>query len=158
MLTSDADDARNMDRQALVLLLTSHAAADAGQKFPLDRIRLQKAVFLATKRGALAWRDLYPYEPYNWGPYSSTLSREVDELEARGQLTVSPWPGNKYGTFTLTQLGEGTASGEWAKLSVQEADFLKKVCHFVTSRSFNRLLKDVYNAYPEFAVKSKFTG
>lgn len=143
------------DRMYLPLLLTSPLAAGLDEKYPLDRVRLQKAVFILMQ-GSAAWSGAYDYRPYNWGPYSSALTNDTDQLIAQGILRVAPAPGSRYGSYTTTPAGEEAARRLWEALAAAERKFLVDVRAFVTGRSFDRLLRDVYAAYPQFATKSLF--
>jgi uncharacterized protein len=145
-----------MNRSDLPLILCSQVVGGGSQQFPLDRIRMQKAVFLLSQRGSKAWRALYSYRPYNWGPYSSTLTADLERLVSGGALAVDPLPGSPYGSYATTPAGEHHARQVWYSLSDAEREFLRAVRSYVTSRSFNTLLREVYAAYPDFATASKF--
>lgn len=56
-----ADEGSAMRSMDLPLLLASDEARSGDEPFPLDRIRMQKAVFLLTQRGSAAWATLYRY-------------------------------------------------------------------------------------------------
>ncbi len=139
-------------------LLASSWAAPKSETFPLDRIRMQKAIFLATQRGPEDWKPLYHYEPYNWGPYSSTLANDVRSLMAGGLMMVQPVAGSSYGTYRTTPAGDAHTRPIWDSLPPEHQQFLRNVRAYVTGKSFNSLLKEVYAAYPAFAVKSQFSG
>ena len=103
------------------------------------------------------WRGLYDFGPHNWGPYSSDLAHELDRLCAGNLLRVAPVPGSRYGQYVPTAAGQQRASALWAQaLSEEEQGFLRQVRAYVTSRSFDRLLQDVYREYPEYATESLF--
>jgi uncharacterized protein YwgA len=145
-------------RWALPLLLCSRQAAASGGVHPLDRIRMQKAVFLLTRRGASAWRDLYPYKPYDWGPYSRELVDDLDLLTRQGFVRVSQATGSKYGPYVLTEQGQAVVDAAWAHLQNEEQAFLTEVRAYVTSKDFNGLLREVYAEYPEYATESIWSG
>jgi uncharacterized protein YwgA len=147
-----------VDAEELPLLLSSGLLAGRDERQPLDRVRMQKAIFLVTRRGQRAWRELYPYEPYDWGPYSRRLAADLDSLRARGLLRTEPVPGHRYGRYVTTERGERWARQLLAGLSPAEVAFLRAVRKYVTSKSFSNLLREVYAAYPEFATESKFQG
>lgn len=147
-----------MERQDLTLLLASGLAAAPEERYPLDRIRLQKAVFLLTQRGSPSWGNLYFYRPYNWGPYSSQLTADVDWLVASKLLEIEQIPWVRHGRYRTTALGEAKAIAVWAVLDAREQSFIRTVRAYVTSRSFTELLREVYAAYPQYATASQFTG
>lgn len=141
----------------LVLALASEQAKGEGEAFPLDRIRMQKAAFLVSMRGTERLRA-YDFEPYNWGPYSSELNTDLRDMTTIDLLDLERRPGHQYPEFTTTPAGEDRASKVWAQLEPREQAFLRSVRKFVTGRSFSRLLRDVYAAYPNYATKSQFNG
>jgi uncharacterized protein len=141
-------------RWFLPVLLCSDEIGQAGGRYPLDRIRMQKAVFLLTRRGTFSWRDLYSYEPYDWGPYCRVLTEDLRALAAKGLVRVAPAGGSHYGRYILTQKGQQLASVVWPRLHDEERAFLCSVRSYVTNKDFNSLLREVYNAYPEFATNS----
>lgn len=139
-------------------MLASSLAHQGPEPFPLDRVRMQKAVFLLVQRGSQEWHRLYDYAPYNWGPYSRALTVDVDDLAARHLMAIEGVQGYQYGRYVTTPAGDQAASASWVRLSTAEQHFLRQVRSYVTSRSFNDLLREVYAAYPEFATESRFTG
>ncbi len=142
----------------LTLLLASDKARGTSERHPLDRIRMQKALFLLVQRGSEDWRTAYSYRPYDWGPYSSGLSADIQALERHRLLQIEDVPGRRYGRYSTTEDGERRAGELWESLSDKERKFVKRVREYVTARSFSDLLREVYSAYPNFATASKFTG
>ena len=147
-----------MTRSDLALALISQRARSDGERYPLDRIRLQKAIFLLTQRGNPEWQRLYAYEPYNWGPYSSQLATDMDSLVRGAIAEVENLPDSRYGSYGTTSDGEKQAADIWAELKLRERDFIRSVRAYVTRRSFVELLREIYAAYPEYATASQFTG
>ena len=141
-----------------VLLASSRTTPSGAERYPLDRIRMQKAVFLLTQRGPESWRSLYAYEPYNWGPYSGQLASDVRALTDAQALTIEPVAGSSYGQYRATAESERASASVWESLPEEHKKFLRDVRRYVTSRSFQSLLREVYAAYPKFAVKSQFSG
>jgi hypothetical protein len=137
----------------------SQLATDAGgESYPLDRIRTQKAMFLLDRRGNPEWQQLYNFKPYNWGPYSSQLISDIDQLVGQGLVEVEEVSGSRYGRYRTTAAGEAQAAAIWPELRPQEQDFIRSVRGYVTRRSFTQLLREVYAEYPEFATVSYFSG
>jgi len=147
-----------VDRCDLALVMMSQLAGGPGELYPLDRLRMQKAVFLLTQRGTPRWRQLYSYKPYNWGPYSSQLRSDVESLVRNDFAEVEDVPGREYGRYRTTRTGEARAARTWADLTSAERDFIRSVRTYVTHKSFTQLLREVYAAYPEFATASQFSG
>lgn len=153
-----ASESKDVPRWALPLLLCSSALQGRMGPHPLDRIRLQKAIFLVTRRGASAWSVMYVYEPYNWGPYSRALADDVGNLQSERLIRTVRREPNTYPAYRLTSEGEAVAEQVIVLLDESELDFIAKVRMYVTCRDFNSLLREVYAAYPAFASQSRWAG
>jgi len=157
MLTRGYGD--GVERSLIPLLLASASAVTDRETEPLDRLRMQKAAFLIDMRGPESWRHLYDFRPYNWGPYSGVLTADLDSLIKRN-LMATVNTGRRHDGYVTTLAGEsevdnGTASGA---IAASDLKFVQSVRRYVTTRSFSQLLRDVYDAYPDYAVRSRFSG
>jgi len=147
-----------MEREYLPLLLASGLFAAPNETEPLDDLRMQKGIFLLTMAGNPDWRDLFSFSPYDWGPYSSDLARVLAELIKAGLLTKEPFPNRRYMQYKLTHAGEHLIYSILPNLSDTDGIFIRQVRNYVNSRPFARLLREVYSAYPEYAVNSRFAS
>lgn len=147
-----------MDERLLPLLLASDRCAGSSETEPLDRLRMQKGVFLLAMRGLPEWRESFKFTPYDWGPYSFDLASTIESLLADGLLTKDLVPGRRYSRYRTTQAGERLITELATGHLHNERIFICAVREYVTSRSFARLLREVYKAYPDFAVNSRFAG
>jgi uncharacterized protein YwgA len=147
-----------VERRDLALAVMSDLAGNADEEYPLDRIRMQKAVFLLVQRGSPEWATLYRYVPYDWGPYSSQLAADIRTMENDGLLEVERGGASRYGRYRSTPKGAVAAAAIWEHLSQPEREFIRLVRAYVTQKSFTQLLREVYAAYPDFATASRFTG
>lgn len=120
----------------------------------LDPVRIQKGMFLLSKRGPA--RDLYQFEPYNWGPFSAQVYADLDDLIAEGLVQPEEAPGRSWSSFRVTGSGEKVATGLTSEISKDDVDWLNRARRFVTGNSFASLLNKIYAAYPEYATRSKF--
>ena len=144
-----------MERVTLPLLLASRKFASENESQRLDRIRMQKGVFLLVKRGSSDWHPLYKFRPYHWGPYCSDLVADLRSLVGDGRLTDDSTFASSYGTYRTTSLGEETIQG--CNFSNPELEYVRKVRSYIMSQSFNSLLNSIYKAYPTYATNSVFT-
>lgn len=149
---------RAMERDRLPLLLASPRFADANATEPLDRIRMQKGVFLLQQRGPTAWHDLFRFRPYDWGPYSADLAGRLVDLTSLHLLEREEVPGRRYQAYVTTATGEHVVDEEIVQMPEPHAEFIRRVRSFVTTRPFAQLLRDVYAAFPAYAVNSRFQG
>jgi uncharacterized protein YwgA len=141
---------------ALPLLLASERFAPESEFEPLDRVRLQKGVFLLEMRGQGAWKGLYGFVPWDWGPYSHDLARDVNRLVQRGLLEEERIEYRRYPRYRTTPDGEAIVTRLAAKLEPREREYIAKVRAYVTSRSFSQLLREVYAKFPKYAEASRF--
>jgi uncharacterized protein YwgA len=149
---------RAVDRAALPLLLASDRFAPGSEREPLDRLRMQKGVFLLQMRGRQEWAELFPFEPYDWGPFSRELANAVTRLLGLGLLEKESLPNRRYGRYRTTAAGERVVDQAAVELTPEEHNFIASVRRLLTERSFTQLLRDVYAAYPDYAVNSRFQG
>ena len=149
--------AGGFSRSALPLLLASDEYAPDHEFEPLDRLRLQKGVFLLQMRGPERWRSLYKYTPWDWGPYSRELASEVVHMVESGLLEEEPIGRRRYPRYRTTPEGSDMLA-HLGDVSATELEYVRRTRSYVTSRSFSQLLREVYAAYPKYAVASRFQG
>lgn len=145
-----------MHRVALVLFLASDRYAAADEIEPMDRLRMQKGIFLLVQNGPSNWNQLFTFEPYDWGPYSRQLASDLRELKACGHLLDDASTPARYGAYRTSLQGEQELIN--ISLADNQAEFIRSVRAFVTTRPFNRLLTEIYAAFPKYAANSKFAG
>ena len=142
------------DRTDWLLLLLSGDALRVPDPGPLDPVRVQKGMFLLSKRGPA--RDLYSFRPYNWGPFSPAIYSDLDELEAQGLIEQRRPAGHSWKMCATTPKGDERARAIAADLSDDDVAWMAQTRRFLTTRSFAKLLEDVYDLYPDFATQSRF--
>jgi uncharacterized protein len=133
----------------IVILLADGAA---GRNYRLDPIRLMKGAFLVSQRGRDPWRELFHFRPYDYGPFDRAVYGLKDSLVRQGLLEARP--DGRYDSYVLTSSGQARVGEIEAAEGVEDAAWVRQVGAFVCSRSFSRLLRDVYAEYPAFAVRS----
>lgn len=148
--------APNLSRSDWLLLLLARDPIGAVGPAELDPIRIQKGMFLLSMRGPA--RNLYEFRPYNWGPFSSDVYADLDELTARGYLNSSRAPGRTWSVYRVTARGDQRARELVASAGAFAVGWLKSAREFLTTHSFAQLLREIYAAYPGFAVNSRFGG
>jgi hypothetical protein len=146
-----------MERRVLPLLLASSRFASPEESQPLDRLRVQKGVFLLEQRGPTSWRESYTFRPYDWGPFSRELAQDLGDMQGE-ELTIVRFEGLRYGEYQTTPEGNKRIDSIFPVLPEATAAFVRSTRRFVTTRSFSRLLQEVYGAYPQYATRSRFSG
>ena len=138
-----------------LLLLVALDAPAAG----LEPVRVQKALFLLAREGGLPRAERYWFVPYNYGPMSPRIYRDVDALVRRGLLERVPVPGYTWGRVRATDRGRRRAERLVAAAGDRERHALgalDRIRALVTSLGFADLLATIYERHPEYAVRSVF--
>lgn len=145
-----------LDRSDWLLLLLDRAALGAHGPDELDPVRIQKGMFLLSQRGPA--RDLYNFQPYDWGPFSSGIYADLGRLTRQGLLDEERQVGRTWSTYRVTTRGHERATAAAARVGGTSREWLRQARDFLTTRSFAQLLRDVYDMYPNMAVNSRFGG
>jgi uncharacterized protein len=145
-----------MKRRDWLLLFASYAGAPEG----LDPIRFQKGLFLFAERSKATQRSKYVFKPYDYGPMSSEIYRDLDALVAEGLLKEVPVPGKRWVRYKPNNrtFREGQRILEQAEAErfCDDALMLYEIKRDVARMSFSDLLETVYAQHPEMAVNSIF--
>jgi uncharacterized protein YwgA len=124
---------------------------------PVDPVRLQKGLFLLAMRGVVPDAERYAFEAYSYGPMSRAIYRDARELRARGLVEAAEVGGQAWRTLRATPAGLARAAhlraepGRAAALAEVGATRAE-----VDGLAFAELLARIYEAFPEFAVRSVF--
>jgi uncharacterized protein len=138
----------------LLLLL---ALRDASK--PLDPVRLQKGLFLLGEEAGLRKSEAYRFEPYDYGPFSAEIYRDLQDLMDAGYAKELPVPGYSWKRYTVTPRGIGQAEGLLTRLDPQQRGVLRRLAAIkaeLLALKFNGLLRRVYSSHPDYAVNSVF--
>ena len=127
-------------------------AAGATGPFEFDTIRLMKGAFLVSQRGPAEWRSYFDFGPYSYGPFDSGVYVLRDQLLKRGLLRAEQH--GRYESYTLTEAGKARVTELAKSLPEQTTDWVRSIGSYVTSKSFSRLLREIYAAFPEYAARS----
>jgi uncharacterized protein YwgA len=139
-------------RDRLLLFIALDGAPEG-----LDPIRLQKGMFLFAEDEATRPDEAYDFVPYDYGPMSTQIYRDLDFLAEGGLIAATPVEGQTWSRYSATEKGLTAAKemlGE--EPSQTAARLLYEIKTDVSSRTYQQVLEDVYDRYPEFASKSVF--
>jgi hypothetical protein len=128
----------------------------SGADRPLDRVRIQKTMFLFAERSKAPGGEKYEFVPYHYGPFSFAIYPDLDALVERGLLRLEADPASGSPRYELAGPGERAAQELRSRAPAERLDLLNSLRGWVTERSFSALLGDVYRMYPEYAVNSVF--
>jgi uncharacterized protein YwgA len=122
----------------------------------LDPVRIQKGMFLFAEEGGVSAPERYGFKPFHYGPYSFDLSADVDELVASGLAREMPVSGSTWNRYALTDSGMHRAAALRTRLPHEPTQRLFEIKQRVTGASFDKLLREVYDEYPDYATRSIF--
>lgn len=128
----------------------------------MDPIRIQKSMFIFGKETPADWlkgADLYEFEPYNWGPFSQDISRDLAELRRFGlveEVEEVERPGVTWPLHQATATGQVVAKHVAKHYEPTAIGYLKDVRAYTLRHGFKDLLRAVYQKYPEYAVNTVF--
>jgi uncharacterized protein len=147
---------RAMSRRDWLLVLCAYRGAPRG----LDPVRIQKAMFLFARLGTRPARELYDFRPYDYGPMSPEIYRDLDSLAAQGLLEPHEVSGKHWSRYVATDRGRAVAASKLKALARSEdkasAHDLYEIKRSIADVSFNELLERVYDEHPDMAVNSVF--
>ena len=81
----------------------------------------------------------------------------ITSLDESGLLLCERGVG-RYPAYRTTAAGDRWLDQHLGHFPSQYREFVASTRKFVTTRSFSRLLTDVYAAFPAYATRSRFTG
>ena len=151
-----SESGTRIERSHWILALLASTGEQSRSGIYLDPIRVQKGMFLLSKRGPE--KDIYQFRPYHWGPFSSDIYADLDALVAEGLVDCRPVPGQSWVTYGTTMRGAEVGQDALRQLNQKEREWISSLLDFLTTRNFSQLLKDVYGAYPDFSIKSRFSN
>jgi uncharacterized protein YwgA len=138
----------------LLLLL---ALRDAEK--PLDPVRLQKGLFLLRQEGGLAEDEAYNFRPYDYGPFSPTIYRDLQDLLTAGYVREMPVQGYNWNRYAVTPAGIHHAQEHVDGFDADHRQVLRQLAAIkaeLVQFTFDELLRRVYDKYPDFAAQSVF--
>ncbi len=142
-------------REWLTLFVALEGAADG-----LDPVRIQKGMFLFTMRANVPAREKYGFKPYDYGPMSAGIYRDLDVLVRDGLVARIDVEGKSWSRFRATpkgvRVGERALEKAQAEGRLEAAQMLHEIKRRVAGLPFNELLEGVYDEFPEYATKSVF--
>lgn len=115
----------------------------------VDRIRVMKGMFLFQHEGAPPAEANYAFRPYDYGPFTPDVYRDLEALAARGLIVSSP----DMQSFRATEAGRALVAQ--LNYSAPHRERLEALRIEVGELGFRQLLRRVYVAHPDYAVRSR---
>ncbi len=145
---------RELDRTDWLLLFLTVPARRGARPRSLEPLRIMKGLFLISQRGAGELHDLYAFKPYDYGPFTPEVYRDLDALAEAGLVVEDAVAGRSWRTYRPSEEGIAAADLLAGFIDETSAAILAEAYEFVTSRGFLRLLRDIYAQYPGYAVNT----
>lgn len=148
-------------RQTLPLILTY---ANNGE--PVEgRTRFQKMLFLLRER-ANFFEEGYDFIPHNYGPYSTELQNDIDDLIREGFI-MSNFKTVEEGKIKYEYVITGGGASILEKILSNKSldrkfkfskvlELAEEIKHEVNNKDLSSLLADIYKEYPDFARYTKY--
>lgn len=131
----------------------------AGGEQDMDPVRIMKGLFVFGQECQPEWlgqRPLYRFEPYNYGPFSAEIYRDLERLVARGLVEAREVIGQRWKHHRATPAGRRVAAEIRRRLDPKAVRYLDQMRAFTLAHSFHDLLRMIYKKYPAYAVRSVF--
>jgi DNA-binding PadR family transcriptional regulator len=101
--------------------------------------------------------ETYEFVPYNYGPMSAQIYRDLDRLMDEGLVEAVSVPRQSWARYVPTEKGLIQARDLLKREPSQTAARrLHEIKRDVASKTFSAVLEDVYDRFPEYASKSVF--
>lgn len=133
-----------------VLIAIVAAAGEAG----LGRAQLQKSVFLVGEEfdGALP-SNFYQFRPYMYGPFAQGVYADIERLSDGPMIHTYPGDDGR----PIYRFASNAAT-EMIGLTDNLNSLIRRIVEWVTSMSFDELVRAIYYLYPEQRENSVFQG
>jgi DNA-binding PadR family transcriptional regulator len=120
-------------------------------------VQVQKLFFLIDRLLAPKLNQVFfNFQPYHYGPFDSTLYKELEDLFFNDFLKIYRTSYNGYRIYSLTDKGIHKGNECLKELKKDIQSDIADLNNFVTSLSFTELLSVIYKEYPDMKVNSIF--
>lgn len=118
-------------------------------------VQVQKLTFLLDREIDGDGWPLWDHQPYDYGPFDEVVYEELEVLEELGLVTINR-PKDGLRSYRLTSAGQAIGRDELEQLEQTTRSTISKLCEWVCSQTFEKLIRSVYERFPEMAVRSVF--
>lgn len=140
-----------MNRSDVVLMTL--ALQDKGAA--LSPVQVQKLFFILDREiPEEIGGPHFDFEPYDYGPFDSSVYSEIENLEMAGLAEIKKVA--PYRLYGLTDAGVQKGLAIADEIPQKARRYIKEAGSFVRRLSFQQLVSAVYKQYPEMRAKSVF--
>jgi uncharacterized protein len=146
--------AKEFEMKRQDVLLAIMGAAD-GRSF--SPVQLQKAVFLIDRNlpGVFEANSRFSFAPYDYGPFDREVYVEASTLEMCEFASIAKGASG-YSEYCVTDKGLSRARELLEALDDSQRAYVISVVEWVRSLGFAKLVKSIYEAYPDMRANSVF--
>lgn len=126
-----------------------------GDKKITNPIQVMKGIFLICKE-IEAFKNLYKFEPYLYGPCSFEIYFDLRQLIVKGIVQEHTQEIHYWSLYSLTGSGEEIAKEIIQKIPKESLEKISDIKKTITKLPFIELLRFIYRKYPDYAGKSIF--
>ncbi|MCY4466737.1 MAG: hypothetical protein OXE46_14500 [Chloroflexi bacterium] len=142
---------RELERIDILLRIIVAAQGDA-----VSPVQLQKVAFLVGQECPNdVPSDYYEFVPYDYGPFCKDIYQDVEELERRGHISISP---SALGTRKEYRATFRSRDIEFSHMPAPVAEYIAKAVEWAKPLSFGELVSAIYQVYPAYATNSIYNG
>lgn len=130
------------------------AIVAAAGEYGLDRLQLQKSAFLVGEEHKEQLpENFYQFRPHFYGPFAQDVYIDIERLSDGPVVEVISGTERR----SVYRLGQNGAAG-LSRLHDDLEKGVKQIVEWVTSMTFNELIRAVYHLYPDQRENSVFQG
>lgn len=136
------------------------AALAAGEGRAFEPVQLQKALFLLTNNigSAITEGDPYNFKPFDFGPFDKAVYDDAEQYQREGYVDIAESSKGRWNVYSVTEEGGERGKAILEQLPEAQRNYIKKVSDWVLAQDFAKLVKSIYEAYPDMRVNSIFRG
>jgi hypothetical protein len=135
-----------------LILFVGYQAPGADEPPELDRLMLQKGLFLLRQAGAIPEQEAYDFRPDDFGPVSYQIYQDTDELLATHLLRETRQGGPRWWYYQATPAGRAVAADLAQRASPRTLSRLEVVRGLLKQLPFNQIVSGIYATFPDYAV------
>ena len=141
-----------MNRQDWLLLVL------ASTEKALTPVQLQKSLFLLEKTLSdnLIGEDYYQFEPYDYGPFDSSVYQDAEVLADEQLTAIVPSITGRWQEYSIRPEALDRVSEIKKDLPEDVQTYVRNLVNWTQSKSFSQLVRFIYEHYPEYKANSVF--
>ncbi|MCC6314493.1 MAG: hypothetical protein IT337_10820 [Thermomicrobiales bacterium] len=143
-----------MARIDWLTLFLAYSSPDGDPPEPLDRLAIQKGLYLLREVAQLPTEEAYDFAPYRYGTYSVDVLDDLETLVATGQLGQKGIRGTARYFPTVAFIGRAAVVAERGA-PPETLALIEVLRALLRDLSFDQTLAAMYAAYPETGERTE---